>query len=201
MPSPLLPPSRPQITAAEVDAILAAHGVDRKKWPLLILGIRGYFLRTMGAPGGNDRGLYDDALVVVGPSGIRAFNGNTDPSRARPGHGTGAAKGMATLKPGFWPCWCLGLHRGQYLALVQRKGPVTVLRDKEGGGTYEDTGYFGINGHAGGEYGTSSEGCQTVPRDGGQWAEFITLVETEARGIRADWRALVIPYLLIENRA
>ncbi len=47
----------------------------------------------MAAPG-NDRGIYDDAIIVIDRSKrlVRTFNANTDPSAFR--------KGIATLKPG-----------------------------------------------------------------------------------------------------
>jgi len=61
--------------------------------------------------------------------------------------------GTAVLKEGqYRGAWQLGLHRGEYSALVQRK-EVTVIRDANKDGVidldagYEDTGFFGINHH------------------------------------------------------
>jgi hypothetical protein len=81
-------------------------------------------------------------------------------------------QGTAVLKPGQYPgSHALGLHRGQYLALVQVK-PVTVIRDfnRDGKADYdsgrEQTGLFGINIHRALSNGTTktidkySAGCQ-----------------------------------------
>jgi lysozyme len=130
--------------------------------------------------------MYDDALFLVSPEAFVAFNANTDPSGYRKGRGTGAGKGMASLNPGVWPVYRFDLHNGQYLALCQRAGTVTVTRD--GRPPYPDTGMFGINIHRGGETGTSSEGCQTIPPK--QWDLFL-------RSIRGAIGRGVIPYLLI----
>lgn len=63
----------------------------------------------------------------------------------------GLAKGTAILVPGqYRGAYERGLHKGQYMALVQRK-PVTVYRDKDKDCEldYEnpETGLFGINIH------------------------------------------------------
>ena len=194
----LLPPAKPKLSEKDLDALLKKHGVDRAKWPFLVFGIRGYYARSMGPTRGNDRGIYDDLIGLVTPNVTAFFNGNTDPSAVRRGRGTGAAKGMASLKPGFWPVYRFDLHRGQYLALCQRAGEVTVVRD--GVPDYEDTGWFGINIHRGGVRGTSSEGCQTVPQQGGQWDAFISLAVAEAKRMYgAKWRTTTVPFLLIDG--
>ncbi len=194
--SQLVPSSRPRITTEELHRLLAAHQIDLSKWPLMVIGIRGYYMDTMGEPGANDRGLYDDAIILHSANVTANFNGNTDPSSFRRGRGTGEGKGMASLKPGFWPVYRFAQHRGKYLALCQRAGEVTVIRD--GSPSYEDTGEFGINIHRGAESTTSSLGCQTVPPD--QWVAFISLAVSEAKRLFGSaWQESTIPYLLIVN--
>ena len=199
----MIPPNKPRTTTEELTALAKSQGHDlgaiRQKHPLLVVGVRGYYLDTQGKPGVNDRGMYDDALILVTDNAFASFNGNTDPSSYRKGRGKGAGKGMATLKPGLWPVYRFDLHRGKYLALCQRAGEVTVIRD--GNPPYEDTGWFGMNLHEGGITGTSSEGCQTVPRQGAQWKGFIGLAEAEARRIwGAVWKQRTVAYLLLEKR-
>ncbi|MCA1963052.1 MAG: hypothetical protein LDL31_03790 [Prosthecobacter sp.] len=166
--SALLPPARPKIDRPTVEQILRAHKTSAT---VAIIGRRGYYRDSMGQPGRNDRGIYDDALIVVSPTAFVTFNGNTDPSVHR--------KAIATLKPGVWS-YKLGIHGlskpkdQQYRALVQA-APVTVIRDQAG----EETGWFGINIHRGGRTTTSSLGCQTIPPD--QWPAFIALVEAEMK--------------------
>lgn len=199
--SAMVAASKPNLNEAEVNAILARHGVDRAKDPIGVLGIRGYYRDSMGAAGRNDRGIYDDALILWTPQGAMTFNGNTDPSRVRKGRGTGAAKGMAMLKAGLYRVHKLDLHRGKYLALCQRAGPVTVIRDGIEQDYEETSAWLGINIHNGGWGTTSSLGCQTVHPS--QWALFIATVKAAvtaaaaARGIARG--AYVVPYLLIEG--
>lgn len=186
--------SRPMITREDLHARLHELQIDRSLHPLVVVGMRGYY-PDLGAPGTNDRGLYDDAIVIDAPASFATFNGNTDPSRYRPGTGTGSAKGMATLNPGVWYAHRFDLHSGRYLALCQRLGQVTVTRD--GNPPYPDTGMFGINIHRGGYNTTSSEGCQTVHPD--QWKSFIELsIDHAKRWHGARWNEVVIPYVLLE---
>ena len=102
-----------------------------------LVGVRGYFLDSMGKKSQNDRGIYDDAIAIVSPSGILTFNANTDPATFR--------KRIANLKKGLWK-YKIGIHglskpkSQQYKALVQAD-KVTVHRDQVG----NDTGWFGIN--------------------------------------------------------
>lgn len=199
----MIPRSRPQMTRNQVMGLLAKAGLDKQLTEadtLLIVGVRGYYRDTMGAPGRNDRGLYDDAIFIVTPDRFHAFNANTDASRVRRGSGKGAAKGMAMLKPGLWRAHQIGTHRAgtksAHQALVQQNGPVTVRRD--GSPDYDDAGYFGINIHRGGNGTTSSLGCQTIPP--GQWAEFIgKVIECAKRRFGASWAEGTIPYALIDN--
>jgi hypothetical protein len=163
----------------------------------VVVGIRGYYRDAMGAPGVNDRGIYDDALFIDTPDSFAAYNGNTDPSRVRTGHGTEeATKGMAVLNTGIWYVHRFALHKGKYLALCQRLGQVTVTRD--GTPPYQDTGMFWINIHKGGYNTTSSLGCQTVHPD--QWPSFIEMAVDHAKRWHGErWNKVVIPYALLED--
>lgn len=177
--SQIQPSSRPKITRTDIQALLTLHKIDL---PAAIVGIRGYYRATMGNPQKNDRGIYDDAIIVISPTAFVTFNGNTDPSVYR--------DAIAVLRVGSWR-YKLGIHglskpkAKQYRALVQA-APVTVDRDKTG----EETGWFGINIHRGSVNTTSSLGCQTIPPE--QWPSFIALVEGEMKrhGLKE------IPYLL-----
>ncbi len=60
------PANRPQMNQAWAETILKANGIDLTK--PAILGMRGYFQDSMGTPGRNDRGIYDDATIVISPS-------------------------------------------------------------------------------------------------------------------------------------
>lgn len=64
------------------------------------------------------------------------------------------SKGTAIIKEGqYIDSYQLGLHKGRYIALVQKK-PITVLRDNDKdaeldfGTKKQETGFFGINVHA-----------------------------------------------------
>lgn len=200
-------PNRPNWKHADVLQLLAAHGLSPER-PALVAR-RGYFRDTMGAPGVNDRGLYDDAIALVSPWAFQTFNANTDPSRSR--------ESMAALEPGTW-WYQLGIHglsrprEQQYRALVQA-GDVVVHRDGTddvaagvidvrgrclGHGRW--AGRFGINIHRGGTTTTSSEGCQTIHPT--QWPVFFALVESQLvrdQRMRRLSRTESLPYLLLDT--
>jgi hypothetical protein len=200
MAAPILPPAKPRLSTSDLHQRLEPFAIDRAKHPLLVVGIRGYYLNTMGVKGRNDRGIYDDALFIDAPSVTAAYNGNTDPSAYRTGKGRGAGKGMACLDPGAWFVHRFAIHAANkpsaHLALCQREGEVTVTRD--GTPPYKDTGMFGVNIHRGRPNSTSSLGCQTVHP--GQWDSFIALAIDQAkRHFGPEWRKSVIPYVLLEG--
>lgn len=191
------PSAKPRLARAELLEKIASFGIDRAKYPLIAVGIRAYYRDTMGLPGVNDRGMYDDAIFLDCEDSFASFNGNTDPSAYRPGVGFAEGKkGMAVLNPGAWFVHRFDVHNGKYLALCQRAGKVTVTRDGKDGRNYEDTGNFGINIHKGSYHGTSSLGCQTIHPD--QWPGFINLATDLARRYHGDnWKKAVIPYVLL----
>jgi len=189
----MIPATTPKILIDALQSRLAKKGIHLLEEldisPVLIVGIRGYYLDTMGVPGINDRGIYDDAMIIISASCFATFNGNTDPS--------GRKKGRATLLPGVWRgVYKFDTHRGrtlQYPAICQRLGPVTVVRD----GVGKDTGMFGINIHKGGYTTTSSEGCQTVPPQ--QWDAFYGLAKSESiKAHGKEWVRKPITYILID---
>jgi hypothetical protein len=185
----MIPSARPQQTKADTLALIQRHKVSA---PVVLVGVRGYYLNSMGRPGVNDFGVYDDALILVSSGGetYATFNANTDPSRL--GYNKAAGKQMAVLKPGLYH-YKLGLHgitRGNpYQALVQA-GEVTVLR-----GDKEEAGWFGVNIHRGSNNSTSSQGCVTLPP--AQWPAFIALVKMELKRSNAP----SLSFLLTERKA
>lgn len=192
-----LPAAKPKLTREKLLEKIAHFAIDRAKFPLIVVGIRSYFKDTMGVPGVNDRGMYDDAIFLDCVDTFAAFNGNTDPSAYRPGVGfEESTKGIAVLNPGAWFAHRFDIHNGKYLALCQRAAKVTVTRDGRNGRNYEDTGMFGVNIHKGSYHGTSSLGCQTLHPD--QWPSFINLATDLARRYHGPkWNQVVIPYVLL----
>ena len=134
---------------------------------------RGYYLDTMGVPGKNDRGIYDDAVFIVSDRVFASFNANTDPSRYK--------AGLSTILPGFYP-YKRGNHGitrpgGGYPAFrpATKGEALPVRRDGESGRSKRDG--VANNIHKGGVNGTSSEGCLTIPPS--QWPSFYSIVTAE----------------------
>lgn len=189
--STLSPTTKPRLSESDVRQQLSAalqrlsEGVKLQAlWtacPVVLFARRGYYRDTMGKPGINDAGIYDDAAWLVTPDAVLPWNWNTDPSVI--GWNRALGKPYAMLKEGIWP-FVKGLHKGKVKAWRQpyaeqakaaklgevftdwrKLGHFTVLRDanRPGVPVYEDTGYHAINIHNGSELGTSSWGCQTAP--------------------------------------
>lgn len=97
--------------------------------------------------------------------------------------------GTAILKAGqYRSCYQIGLHRGSYTALTQRK-PVTVYRDSNRDDVFDmnptstETGYFGINIHRSNSSRESTQvnkwsaGCQVFANPD-EYEEFISICES-----------------------
>lgn len=154
--------------------------------PVKVVAIRGYYLNTMGKAGENDRGIFDDAIVLIGPNYYQTFNGNTDPRIVKAGVGM-LLPGWHLFKQGWHGYGKASGHKAFRTANVREVLP--VLRD----------GQFGIkegvtvNLHKGGQFNTNSIACQTIVAD--QWREF----QEQAYKLMNAEGQKVLPYLLLEN--
>lgn len=186
----MIPKSKPRAPRHVVqEAALASWTQDqlREAFPdFYVLGVRDYYTESFD-PGGSGRGLYDDAIFVVGPETFVAFNANVDPSRFK--------KGVATLIPGWYP-YKPGNHGitrpgGGYPAFrpATKDEALPVYRDGEKGRSKRDG--VAINIHKGGWNTTSSEGCQTLHPS--QWDAFHALVTLELKksGLKRFWYGLI----------
>lgn len=147
------PPTRPKVTRREVERVVRDYGVSD---PVVLVGFRGYYAKMGKDPRGNDRGIYDDALAVLTPTSFRTFNFNTDPSVYRSGIAT-LAEGVHRYRKGQH-----GLSRGNPYPALRPATAGEVLPVTRDGQTGTKRG-IALNIHRGGVYGTSSEGCQTLP--------------------------------------
>jgi lysozyme len=178
----MVPNSRPQQPKEKTLAMVIKARIEDL---VCLVGIRGYYSETF-QPSGNQRGIYDDAMVLLSPSVHATFNANTDPSIYR--------KGIAVLQTGIhrFRKGNHGISRpdGGYPALrpSNAKEQLPVTRDKEG-----DSMGVAINIHRGSYNSTSSAGCQTIYPP--QWDGFINLVYGEM----ARYNQKTIPYLLTER--
>jgi lysozyme len=186
----IIPSSTPKATRDLVLATLQKQWVkDRPDEPMpefLVGAIRAYYSTTF-APAGNNRGVYDDAIFVIGKDTFAAFNANTDPSPFR--------HGVASLLPGCYP-YKKGNHGisrpgGGYPAFrpATKREELPVRRDGEKQVPSARPG-VAINIHRGGYNTTSSLGCQTLHPP--QWDAFYGLVklETNRRKLLQFWYVL-----------
>lgn len=162
-----------KIAKADFSKILTNKGYvyfSTGKYNLNIIGIR--------RKGAKVTNTFDDYIVVefIDNYNIKTRNvykATTDPglkSLEQPVN----VKGCAILVPGqYRSCFKLGIHKGQYEAVVQYK-PVKVYRDNNKDKVYDfnsktiEDGMFGINIHKAGKSSTIvdnwSAGCQVFAR-------------------------------------
>lgn len=156
-----------------------------------------YNLNIIGIRTDNDNKVtnkFDDYLIVIynsseGKESRVIYNITTKPGLStilKPEN----SKGTAILVPNqYRGCWQLGLHKGKYTALCQKK-PVKVYRDNNKNKVYDlepktiDEGIFGINIHrANKNYARQtvdmySAGCQ-VFQEPNQFDSFIRLCKKQ----------------------
>lgn len=154
---------------------------------------------------------FDDTMYVFFRNSINQwvlypFAATTDPGTYWLQHPI-SDDGTAIMKEGqYVDAYQIGLHRNQYLALVQRK-PVTVYRDYDRNAVLdfmngeEQTGFFGINIHRASISGTTkvidkfSAGCQVLS-DANDYKTFMQLCERH-RNLYGNQ----FTYTLIDERA
>jgi len=178
----ILPKSRPQATRAQIERLIPKSVKDA--YTVILVAVRGYYRDTMGKTGVNDRGIYDDAIFIVSPDCFIAYNANTDPSAWKPN--------VSSLKLGTH-LYRKGKHKiaspNGYAAFrpATKDEGLPVTRD----GVGDSIGYA-INIHRGGNTGTSSLGCQTLPPS--QWDSFKSTAYLQMD----KYGQKVIPYVLTE---
>jgi lysozyme len=184
-----IPNSKPKMSKEDVMKELIPFNLDA--YPVKVLGIRGYYKKTMGNPLKNDRGIFDDAMFIVAPDMFASFNANTDPSVAR--------SGIATLIAPQVVLYKVGTHgisgKNPRQAFRQASFGIKVTRDDKPG-IFTDTAKapFWINIHDGGNNTTSSEGCQTIPKQ--QWPAFNESLKLQLKINKQN----IFPYVLIEYK-
>jgi len=185
----IAPATRPRASRSIIlEAAIRSWNKTEPFPSLFVFGVRGYYRDTMGKSGYNDRGIYDDAIFIVGPESFAAFNANTDPSAHR--------SGVASLIPGWHP-YRPGNHGiskpgGGYPAF-RPATPGEALPVKRDGESQIPSARPGvaINIHKGGYTTTSSLGCQTIHP--AQWAAFQSLLTLELKraGLTRFWYGLI----------
>lgn len=177
--------SSPKLAASDAEKIVRHNKVPDA---VVLIGIRGYWKRTMGDPTKNDRGIWDDAIALISPTAFCAWRANTDPSIYRPG--------IATLCEGVHPYrkGKHGISKGPGRAYPALR-PATagerllVTRDGQTGTKYG----VAINIHRGSINSTSSEGCQTIHPEHYDAAMKMIYSEMDRYGQK------VIPYILTSS--
>ncbi len=142
---------------------------------------------------GTVAGSFDDEIHVFWRDDAGKWQHRNYPATTDPGtywlQKPMMPQGTAILKAGqYVGAYQIGKHQGRYKALVQRGGPVTVVRDYNRDSVLdfvngqEESGFLGINIHRAERVGTTYEidrhsaGCQ-VFQDAGHFAEFMQLCE------------------------
>lgn len=177
--------NKPEMSREALVRLARLSGITTE---VFLVGIRGHFRDSMGVPGKNDRGIYDDACFFVDGEKVYSWNFNTDPSIFRPGIARLCEgvhlykKGIHGLsKPKARQYWAFRPATSDESLPVQRDGQEGISRG------------VAINIHRGSFNSTSSEGCQTVYP-----SQFLNMRETVYSSM--DRHGLkTIPYILTKK--
>jgi hypothetical protein len=181
---------------------LKRYKVYDKPYQLNIVGIRNE---------STNPNKFDDTLYVFWKNDKNSWEGKFYTITTDPGtywlKNPMSNLGTAILKDGqYLDAYKIGLHKGQYKALVQQK-PVTVIRDYDRNAVLdfnngkEEKGNFGINIHRAGEKGNTinvdkwSAGCQ-VFENAENFANFLNLAEKHNKMYGNNFT-----YTLVDERA
>jgi lysozyme len=174
----------PNLSRREIQKIIEHH---KKHYSVagnvFVVGIRGYFLDSIGLANRNDLNVWDDVLAYWSPRDNGAFAGNTDPSFV-----IQKGRELAKLNLGVYQ-FQTGHHKK--IPKAFRAYPEGVKLPCTRNGKPSFCSYINI--HPGG-IGTWSEGCQTLPPS--NWAKFQPEVYAELD----FYKQKIFNYLLIENR-
>lgn len=175
-----------------------------------------YQLNIVGVRSNSTRANHFDDLLFVFYKDERlrwnyaAYGITTDPGTYWLEHPMNV-DGTAILKEGqYVDAYTIGLHKGQYKALVQAK-PVTVLRDYDRTAILDflngklETGYFGIDIHRANATGKTtnvdkwSAGCQ-VFSDADAFAQFLSLCDRHRMYYGNKFTYTLVDYRAIERQ-
>ena len=189
--------TRPRLSTKELEALLKPYSKKLKGHSFILVGIRDFYKSEENdATEEGKIGIYNDAIIVYGPSVFAAYRANTDSSVKR--RKTPTLFGVPKLEPGVYFAHKFDTYRGKkakYPAICQKLGPVSIIRDGE---TLIQSGYFGIDIVKGAVGTTSQEGCQTIHPT--QWDSFYQLAKDQAmRVYGGQWLKQIVPYVLIEG--
>lgn len=197
MPKRILPSSRPKISRAEIESIIAYHKaffphLFTQEDAVILVGIRGYYLETFGGDSQNNINCYDDAIIGISPRYFKTFNANVDPSFVKDPQDNN--RPLARLKLGVYRFY-KGLHKNQYKAF--RAYPEGVKLPCTRAGVHSLCQLINI--HYGGEnpqswYVTWSHGCQTIPK-----TQFLQEFQPEIYGEMTKYNQKTVIYILIEK--
>lgn len=194
----------PKLTKEEALELIKPFNRTEK---VIFLAIRGYY-KDMGIKDVNDIGIYDDPIFIIAHDFFKEYNGNTDPSAMR--------VGIATVKAPQVLFFTLGIHGVSHSPTIVvdemirskkdnpkyprtywafRQAENVIVNRKGSNVDYIDNpaNRFWIDLHCGGNWTTSSEGCQTIIKP--QWSDF----KQNGYELTNRYGQKKIPYILIEG--